>query len=663
MKNKKFYIFLIFLILHFFNESNLMAQTANLGSSITSYSGTNILIPLNFNSFTNIGSMDIRILFDNTKLSFVGIENLSIDAAGTLANAIILSGANSRLNISWLATGSTGVNFANGKFLDIRFNYIGGNTSLNFDPLTCEVADWNGDIVNVSYSNVLIQQSITLQSFNVSGGGNYCMNSNGVSVNLSGSQNGVNYQLLKNGSTYGSLVSGTGNALVWSSLLSGTYTVEAQYNSSTLLMTGNAIVSELSNLAVSANIVAAQNPVTSGSSVTFTATAINGGTNPAYQWYVNNLTVGNNSNQFTYIPSNSDTIKCVVTSNEICAINNPAISNLITMTVNQPLVVSVNLGDSITAEQNTNVYVPLNFSNLINIGSMDLKIEFDSTVLSFVNLDSLVAEASGVLYNVTSTNTKYKILNISWLAQGTSGVNIPNSKFFSMKFLFKGGETNLTFKTNLCEIADWNGDLINITYNDTKIKDNLKTINLTLFIEGLFNGVNMNAAQDEMGNHFGSEVADQINVELHNNFDPSIIEATLTNQNLSVDGNCKLTVPSTLNSSYYIVIKHRNSISIWSALPISFSASVVNYNFTTASTQAYGDNLKEVATTVYAIYTGDVNQDEVVDLSDLVAMDTDLTNGTVAYITYDLNGDGVVDLSDLVAIDENLTNGVVATYP
>ncbi len=44
-------------------------------------------------------------------------------------------------------------------------------------------------------------------------------------------------------------------------------------------------------------------------------------------------------------------------------------------------------------------------------------------------------------------------------------------------------------------------------------------------------------------------------------------------------------------------------------------------------------------------------------------MDTDLTNGTVAYVVYDLNGDGVVDLSDLVAIDVNLTNGIVALYP
>jgi hypothetical protein len=44
-------------------------------------------------------------------------------------------------------------------------------------------------------------------------------------------------------------------------------------------------------------------------------------------------------------------------------------------------------------------------------------------------------------------------------------------------------------------------------------------------------------------------------------------------------------------------------------------------------------------------------------------MDADLTNGTLGYIVYDMNGDGVIDISDLVIIDENLTNGVVVMTP
>jgi hypothetical protein len=189
-----------------------------------------------------------------------------------------------------------------------------------------------------------------------------------------------------------------------------------------------------------------------------------------------------------------------------------------------------------------------------------------------------------------------------------------------------------------------------------------KTLNLSVILEGLFNGIAMNPANDENGFHWGANIADHITVELHNST-TYLTEATFSDQNLNTDGTCNVNIPAAYGNSYYIVIKHRNSIQTWSSLPVSFTGSAINYNFSNSLSNSYGDNIKEVATGVYAIYVGDVNQDEVVDLSDLVQMDTDLTAGTVAYIVYDLNGDGVVDLSDLVAIDQNITNGVVAIYP
>jgi len=189
-----------------------------------------------------------------------------------------------------------------------------------------------------------------------------------------------------------------------------------------------------------------------------------------------------------------------------------------------------------------------------------------------------------------------------------------------------------------------------------------KTLNITVFLEGLFNGINMNPVQDEDGDHFGTNIADQIDIELRNSIDPSILEASFTGQLLTVDGLCSISIPSSLSDAYYIVIKHRNSIQTWSSIPISFTGSTINYDFTLAMS-AYGYNLKEVAAGVYAIYVGDVNQDEVIDLFDLIDMDYDFTNGSVGYIVYDINGDGVVDLFDLIAIDENLTDGIVAFYP
>ncbi|NQV03678.1 MAG: hypothetical protein HQ542_13600, partial [Bacteroidia bacterium] len=56
-------------------------------------------------------------------------------------------------------------------------------------------------------------------------------------------------------------------------------------------------------LSVEVTIFASTNPVCAGLPVTYTATPINGGTIPIYQWQVNAVNVGMNSTVFTYVPS------------------------------------------------------------------------------------------------------------------------------------------------------------------------------------------------------------------------------------------------------------------------------------------------------------------------------------------------------------------------
>ncbi|MBK7028243.1 MAG: T9SS type A sorting domain-containing protein [Bacteroidales bacterium] len=101
------------------------------------------------------------------------------------------------------------------------------------------------------------------------------------------------------------------------------------------------------NLPVSVSISVSENPICSGSSTTFTATPVNGGTTPGFQWQVNGSNVGSNS--ATYSSSslvNNDVVSCILTSNATCATGNPATSNSITMTVNPNLPVSVSIAAS-----------------------------------------------------------------------------------------------------------------------------------------------------------------------------------------------------------------------------------------------------------------------------------------------------------------------------
>ncbi len=86
---------------------------------------------------------------------------------------------------------------------------------------------------------------------------------------------------------------------------------------------------------VSVNLTAGANPQCAGSPVTFSANVTNGGAAPGFQWKVNGVNVGSNSPTFTSNTlSNSNTVTCVLLSNQSCANPSTAISSGITMTVN-----------------------------------------------------------------------------------------------------------------------------------------------------------------------------------------------------------------------------------------------------------------------------------------------------------------------------------------
>ncbi len=100
---------------------------------------------------------------------------------------------------------------------------------------------------------------------------------------------------------------------------------------------------ETVGVAISASV----NPVCAGTLVTFTATPVNGGSNPVFQWMVNGIIAGINSSTFSYIPANGDQVMVHCQSSLVnCVSGNPATSNIVTMTVNPLLPVSVGISAS-----------------------------------------------------------------------------------------------------------------------------------------------------------------------------------------------------------------------------------------------------------------------------------------------------------------------------
>ncbi len=189
-----------------------------------------------------------------------------------------------------------------------------------------------------------------------------------------------------------------------------------------------------------------------------------------------------------------------------------------------------------------------------------------------------------------------------------------------------------------------------------------KTLNLTLFLEGLFNGSSMNKAQNAIGNQFPGNVADQITVELRNPTAPYALAAGPYTLDLKTDGTTSVTIPGSLSGSYFVVVKHRNSIETWTNSPVLFIGSAVDYNFSTSANMAYGSNLKLVLGK-FVIYSGDINQDGNINDSDIAFVGNDAFGFMCGYIGCDVNGDGVIDSRDLIFTDNNASAFVGCIKP
>jgi len=96
---------------------------------------------------------------------------------------------------------------------------------------------------------------------------------------------------------------------------------------------------------VSISIIATDDSICEGTSVTFTANAVNPGASPTYLWRVNNAQVqSGSSNVYTSASlGNGSMVKCELYGDHQCVTPNPAVSNIITMTVTDTLLPSAHI--------------------------------------------------------------------------------------------------------------------------------------------------------------------------------------------------------------------------------------------------------------------------------------------------------------------------------
>lgn len=124
-------------------------------------------------------------------------------------------------------------------------------------------------------------------------------------------------------------------------------------------VTSNSIdLSVTTTITPTVSISATNSEVCTNTNITFTASSVNGGNTPTYEWFINNTSTGaaSNSNTFsTSTLSDQDVVKVKMTSSATCVSISSVTSNSITVTVNTTPSTPQVIGDATPCENASDI--------------------------------------------------------------------------------------------------------------------------------------------------------------------------------------------------------------------------------------------------------------------------------------------------------------------
>ncbi|MCY7363416.1 MAG: SBBP repeat-containing protein [Ignavibacteria bacterium] len=203
------------------------------------------------------------------------------------------------------------------------------------------------------------------------------------------------------------------------------------------------------------------------------------------------------------------------------------------------------------------------------------------------------------------------------------------------------------YVTGASAILGFAFDFVTIKYSPTA------HASINCFIQGFYN-----SSSDYMN-------GDTVKCVLRNNISPYSIKDS-SKAIINSSGSGTFYFANALNGSlYYIVLNHRNSLETWSSSEHSFSANTLNYNFSISANKAFGNNQIHVDASPlrFAIYSGDINQDDIIDASDLSSVENDASISLSGYVSSDVTGDEIIDASDISLIENNVALGISLVRP
>ncbi len=594
-------------------------------AEVTGVPNTPVNVPINvdFSTITSgVSSFSFVIDFDETVLQYQNISNPQ------LSNILVDIISDSRIALTWLNEGTSGSTL-NGELLSMGFTFVGGYSDLTFDTDLCSIGDNDGLDVVGSYTNGWVTQDPASIVQVIAGTIEDATAGTTVEVPIT-------VQNFSNIGSFNFYILFDQTALSFVDIVN----IDGGINSTDLI----------SNVVDGNKLVILWDNVTSA------------------------LTLADDTKlfdmQFSFSGNASDlsfvTGECEISDFQVNTLYGEYTDGLVS---ESPLAIDVQAAEVIA--QPGDVLMPITAGSFENIGAFDFVISFDPNIATFNALTNELASLDDI--GVLMTNLSGDQIFISWSIdpEEVSGLTVADGdKLFDLDFTYLGGETTVDFVQESCAVSDFDLDLLDVVYQSGNIRGGIQ-VQLTLFLEGLYNTTTdqMNKAQTfnsekgETENMYGGLIADLIDVEIHSATNYGTLIYTAEDVELMQDGTASFEIPAEYNDEYSITIKHRNHLETVNAAPVSFKTPEVIYDFTTAATQAYGSNMKELESGVFGLYGGDVNQDGYINVSDREMVQTKVLEIAKGYVSEDVNGDGYINVSDREIVQSSVLNIIQKQIP
>ena len=148
-------------------------------------------------------------------------------------------------------------------------------------------------------------------------------------------------------------------------------------------------------------------------------------------------------------------------------------------------------------------------------------------------------------------------------------------------------------------------------------------------------------------------ICDTVTIDLCENVFPFNVVYT-SRSIINASGNGAFNYPlSADGGSFYIAVNNHNTLKTWSSNPLLFSMNT-SYDFTTSASQAFGNNQKNLGDGRFALYSGDVNQDNQINRSDFDELKDAIQLFPFGYLIKDLTGDYLIESSDFSLLENNI---------